>query len=121
MMIALVSVAVVIVAALHTWTLRDQRRRYETHLDAQADRMHTLLAAKDPDLEQIIALVDRLCQRIQAPTQAVIDHSIATVPVESPAAVGFDDDEGFHAARENLTKEQLADMMMDAEVAGVAS
>jgi hypothetical protein len=123
-MISTAILAALLVAwLLHTRTLKNERARHEQRLD-QLERAHTvqmqkLLAQKNPDLDQIIGLVDRLCQRVQAPSQAVVDHSVGLAP-PSPPAVGFDDDEAFHAARE-MSKEALADMLMDAEVAGVAS
>lgn len=49
--------------------------------------------------------IDRLCQRIQAPEQAVIDHSIVQ-PLPSPPAVMAEDDEDFWLSR--MSKEDLA-------------
>jgi hypothetical protein len=84
--------AIVAVALLAAWVLHaHEARRVQARYD---DRLDQLLAAKNPDLEQLIALVDRLCQRVQAPSQAVIDHSLAAAVVPpSPPAVPFDDAE----------------------------
>jgi hypothetical protein len=47
------------------------------------------------------ALVADLCQRIQAPEVAVVDHQLATPRpiVKSPE---FDSDDEFHASREQM-------------------
>lgn len=42
-----------------------------------------------------------LLQRIQAPQQAVYEHSVGTRP-PLPEPLPFDDDEAFHASREDL-------------------
>lgn len=41
----------------------------------------------------------RLLQRIQAPAQAVAEHATAAQPTVGPAAVGFDDDNGYWEAQ----------------------
>jgi len=71
-------------------------------------------AQASPDLENLIALVDRLCQRVQAPDLAVTEHAFKDTP-PSPRAVPFDDDEAFYEAQ--LTKEQLAHAAYEAELA----
>ena len=70
------------------------------------DRWQTarILERQSPDLEAMVALVDRLCQRVQAPEIAVMQHDQGGEQW-APPAVGFDDDEGFA-----LSKEQLAEM-----------
>ena len=71
---------------------------------------------RDPDIRQLIALVDRLCQRVQAPQTAVLEHREREAPAPTaqyaPPAVEPDDDEGYWEA-----KERLAEQMMRAEVA----
>lgn len=70
------------------------------------DRRQTarILATATPDLEALVALCDRLCQRVQAPDVAVAQHVQADAPGWAPPAVAYDDDEGFA-----LSKEQLAE------------
>lgn len=58
--------------------------------------------------------IDRMCQRIQAPEQAVIDHSVVQ-PLPSPPAVMHDDDQDFWGAR--MTKDELAVMLAQQELA----
>jgi hypothetical protein len=64
-----------------------------------------------------IALVDRLCQRVQNPNAAVLEHDEAVRarhPAEyAPPAVEPDDDEGYW-----LSREKLAEYTMKAEVDG---
>lgn len=69
------------------------------------------LAAATPDLIELVALVDRLCQRVQAPDVAVAEHAAAQGPVWAPPAVPMDDDEAHFQSKEALA-EQVA--MMEA-------
>jgi hypothetical protein len=62
-----------------------------------------------------IALVDRLCQRLQAPGAAVLEHD-ETVrtrrpPEYAPPALEPEDDEGYW-----MSREKLAELAMQAEV-----
>lgn len=65
----------------------------------------------------LIALTDRLCQRLQAPGAAVLEHDEAVRAQRSeeyaPPAVEPDDDEGFW-----MSREKLAEYAMKAEVDG---
>lgn len=70
-----------------------------------------------PDLEALIRLVENLCQRIQAPEQAVIDHSIASPEGPQPQFIGGDDDDAYWAHQES--KEELAERI-EAEEARMA-
>lgn len=64
-------------------------------------------------------VVERLCQRIQAPEQAVVDHSVTQhVTAPQPQAVNPADDSSYWAA--HMTKEQLAQYAAELEMAGVA-
>lgn len=64
-------------------------------------------------------VLERLCQRIQAPEQAVTDHAVTqTVVPPQPRAVHPDVDSDFWATR--MTKEELADYEAGLEMAGVA-
>jgi hypothetical protein len=62
-----------------------------------------------------IALVDRLCQRLQAPGAAVLEHDetvrVRRPPEYAPPALEPEDDEGYWMSRENL-----AELAMQAEV-----
>jgi rubrerythrin len=121
-----ITIAVVAAIALYLTNRQAGRRERDLndHLIRQEQRhsahMAKVLAQKNPDLEQLIGLIDRQMQRIQAPAQAVVDHSVAQMP-ESLPAVGFDDDDAFWKSRE-LDKEQLAEAEMHAErvTSGVA-
>lgn len=57
-------------------------------------------------------MIADLCQRIQAPDVAVVDHAVMSH--ESPQAVSADLDTDFWEAR--LTKEQLAEALAEAEM-----
>ena len=70
----------------------------------------------NPDTTALIALVERMAQRIQAPTEAVVEHQLAAPLPDSPPAIPFDNDQAFWEAQEPLSKEALADALMDAEL-----
>lgn len=61
-----------------------------------------------------IALIDRLCQRLQAPGAAVLEHDEAVRGLRdseyAPPALDPEDDEAFW-----LNKDRLAERMMEAE------
>jgi hypothetical protein len=61
-----------------------------------------------------IALIDRLCQRLQAPAAAVLEHDEQVRARRgeeyAPPAVEPDDDEGYW-----LSRDKLADLAMKAE------
>lgn len=61
-----------------------------------------LLETASPDLTQLVALVDRLCQRVQAPDVAVTQHAAQGGEQWAPPAIGFDDDEAFMQSKEDL-------------------
>ena len=83
------------------------------HLSVLAD-LTTQTGDRDPhpDLTQMVGIVDRLCQRIQAPDQAVIDHSIVQPLPEMPQPALPDDDAAFWKAQgfaPAASKEELAE------------
>lgn len=98
----MIEAALVVTIAAFIWLTDRKDRRH------QAERE----ALTQPPTEWL-AVIENLCQRLQAPEHAIIEHQIANVP-PSPPAVGFDDDEGFHEAQ-GLTKEKLAEMVAEAE------
>lgn len=63
----------------------------------------------------LIALVDRLCQRVQAPHAAVLEHDqqvrVARDDEYAPPAVEPEDDQGYWASRD-----KLAEMLMEQEL-----
>lgn len=62
-------------------------------------------------------LIERLCQRIQAPEQAVTDHSVTQAAVMAqPVAVNPASDDDYWQAQ-GISKEALADMAMAQEIA----
>lgn len=66
----------------------------------------------NPDLLALVGLIDRLCQRIQAPAQAVFEHSTEQVrpgSEEAPPAVHPDNDADFWEAREALAERLMAE------------
>lgn len=73
-----------------------------------------LIGAQRQATSDYIALIDRLCQRLQAPGAAVLEHDERVRERRgeeyAPAAVEPDDDEGYW-----LSREKLADLSMKAE------
>lgn len=63
---------------------------------------------------EFIALVDRLCQRVQAPGAAVLEHDervrAVRPPEYAPPALEPEDDEAYW-----MSREKLAEMAMEAE------
>lgn len=79
-----------------------------------AQRGHAQLIAEvvrcaSPDLCEMVALVDRLCQRVQAPQAAVAEHAAGVF--SAPQHVPMDDDSAYHQS-----KEELADLLEAARV-----
>lgn len=71
----------------------------------------------DPQLQALIKLCDRLCQRLQAPHAAILEHDEQVREPRSdeyaPPAVPPDDDDAFWASRD-----KLAELLMEQEVNG---
>lgn len=88
------------------------------HHDQRIDRLLVLhqqeRAQTTPDLAALITLVENLCQRVQAPEQAVIDHSTQTDVAPGPAAVNPELDQSYWDAH-GPTKEELADAEFERE------
>jgi len=99
-------VVLVAVVVFSTAERQFANRRHEQHITQ-------LLAAKNPDLESMIALTDRLCQRLQAPEVAVMQHQPQIEP--SPPAVDPNDDGDYWEDRD-----QLAERLMAQETSGAA-
>jgi len=108
--VCLIALEAATVAAFFMLT-RKHEQRIDTLLRlGQRDR-----ATPNPDIAALIALTENLCQRIQAPEQAVTDHSVSIGPVGVlPIPPLPDDDEGFWASRES--KDELAERMMAEEL-----
>jgi hypothetical protein len=75
----------------------------------QSTVIEAVARAGSPDLCEMVALVDRLCQRIQAPEAAVMEHA-AQGAVYAPQHVPLDDDQQFFESKEQLA-ERLQEMM----------
>lgn len=97
---------------------RDHDNRISEERDLASAERSTMALETARERVEHTALVERLLQRIQAPETAVIEHSVAQ-PFASPAAVTPDDDQDFWEAR--MTKEQLAELAMSYEKAGVTN
>lgn len=76
--------------------------------------------APHPDTAALIVLVENLCQRVQAPAQAVIDHStqMATLPPLPLAVLDGDDDAHWQALED---KDRLAERVMAEEIEALAA
>lgn len=57
-----------------------------------------------PDLTTMTELVDRLCQRLQAPEVAVAEHANAAFTGTPPQHVPMDDDEAWFESKEELAE-----------------
>ena len=107
------------------WLDRRERTRLVDVLRAERDSMFRTLkeerTASDVSREQataaLVALIADLCQRVQAPEQAVVDHTARTVPLETPEAVNPESDDSYWQAQ-GLTTEQLAELAYAEELAG---
>jgi uncharacterized iron-regulated membrane protein len=75
-------------------------------------------AKPNPDTTALIALIERMAQRIQAPEQAVIDHALQTELPPTPTAVMPDDDQGFWESREDLAARAMTDELAEADASG---
>lgn len=64
-----------------------------------------------------IALVDRLCQRLQAPGAAVLEHdeAVRARPSETYAPPGLEpeDDDGYWASREKLAEYAMSEELAE--------
>jgi len=85
-------------------------------LERRAHNQHTaaLITNQAETVQAFIAQVDRLCQRLQAPQQAVIDHTIQTLQ-PGPPPIPMDDDAGYDDLH-GLSKDELAELVADAEL-----
>ncbi len=70
-----------------------------------------------PDLAALVDLVDRLCQRLQAPETAIVDHQLSQQMPYMPQAVNPEgpDDEFWEA--HDISKETLAEQLAEQEFA----
>lgn len=105
----------------HTQALEANRVEHDQHareLMAVLEQLNgqtSLLAARvrepHPDLSELTGIIDRLCQRVQAPEQAVIDHSVMQPLPPMPQPALPDDDAQFwrdQGFAPEPTKEELA-------------
>ena len=62
-----------------------------------------------------ISLVDRLCQRLQAPGAAVLEHDeqVRARPDYAPPGIEPDDDEGYWVSREKLAEYAMTEELGD--------
>lgn len=80
------------------------------------DALKHAYAAPSADTAALIGLVADLCQRVQAPEQAVVEHAMKTVEPPPMPEVAFTDEQ--HWLANGMTKEQLAEMADRIELAG---
>jgi hypothetical protein len=57
-----------------------------------------------PDLTEMVALTDRLCQRLQAPMVAVGEHDAQVAGLFAPPAVPMDDDDAHWESKDDLAR-----------------
>lgn len=105
MTIALAAIAVALLIT-HFLDRREHTRQVDTLITNQADTT-----------QAFIHQIDRLCQRLQAPEQAVIEHAVHAFTETPPEPVAMDDDTAHWEAK-GVDKNELADLVMAAELAG---
>jgi hypothetical protein len=79
----------------------------------QARLIAEVVRCSSPDLCEMTALVDRLCQRIQAPELATAQHHNLAEPMYAPQHVPIDDDAAYFESKEDMAQ-RLADMELHA-------
>jgi hypothetical protein len=110
--IALSLLPLVLLAAL-VWERREHARERQQADAAHRAQCDALVAANERERERWARERGDLLQRIQAPAQAVVDHSLAQpAPLTMPPVIGMDNDEGLAA----LSTEELADLAAQAEL-----
>lgn len=90
--------------------ISDQDQERQQTLALFAD-LNAAAASRDPhpDLTEMVGIVDRLCQRVQAPMAAVTEHSMAQpLPPMPQPALPDDDAQGWRNLGFDLSKEDLA-------------
>lgn len=98
--------------------LQDQQRNRDLErIDNLLRAQHTHMSQPHPDLSALIDLTDRLCQRIQAPQQAVIDHALQQPVPPVPQTVLPHDDNAYWETQ-NVPKDELAEKLMAEELSG---
>jgi hypothetical protein len=83
-------------AALVVLMAREHRHALEV--------IESVAKSGSPDLRELVACVDRLCQRVQAPEYAVAEHAQHNVAQDMPQAVSMFDDEEHWASKEELAE-----------------
>lgn len=96
--------------AFFAWLAFDshQQRESTAAILAQLASLTRAVAPKppeippSPDLTALIALVENLCQRIQAPDMAAAVHATQGQPLEAPPAVSIFDDSDHWESKEEM-------------------
>lgn len=98
-MVAAIAVLMFVVAAqfaLIVWLIGRQ--------DGQAQLIADVVRCSSPDLTEMVALTDRLCQRLQAPMVAVGEHDAQVAGLFAPPAVPMDDDAAHWESKDDLAR-----------------
>lgn len=106
-----IAAAQLILIAFLLWDKRFEREHgaqvlADFVLQARQEREALVRRDVTPDLTALIDLVDRLCQRVQAPERAINEHTQGVVVPESPPAVDMFDDEEYWEPKENLAERE---------------
>lgn len=92
----------------------DERESMARRIHDERVAMEAARAQVTPDLTAMVAMLDRMAQRLQAPEWAVQEHRFATTegaPAPQPAL----DDESWWAAQD-VPKEELAEQLWAEEL-----
>jgi len=89
---------------------RDHYAQVAADLTQQARDERLILLRRDvtPDLQALIEMNAKLCQRLQAPVNAVNEHLQGLPTPPSPPPVDMNDDEAVWESREVLAEKLMA-------------
>lgn len=90
--------------------------RQEAAFAVERAHIEAARAKAAPDLTELVALIDRLCQRVQAPEQAVVEHAMAQPLPPMPQVIEMDDDDAHWEAKEQMAeREMMAELREQAQ------
>ena len=89
---------------------RDHYAKVTADFAQQARDERLILLRRDvtPDLKALIDMNAKLCQRLQAPAQAINEHIQGLPTPPSPQPVDMNDDEAVWESREDLAEKLMA-------------
>ncbi len=92
--------------------LASERAAHREHTDrlmALTERALEQTNRPHPDIAELVALTDRLCQRIQAPEAAVIEHQMQMPLPPMPQVIDMDDDQAHWESKEQMAEREMTE------------